>query len=629
MTVTVSSSVHFPELEKYEFIEEIGHGGMATVYRARDLRLDREVAVKVIHKHLRENVEVRRRFVSEAKAVAKLRHRGIVEVYDVSAQDDVERYLVVELIRGMSLRQLLTARGTLPPEIAAIMVSILCDAVEHAHRSGVIHRDIKPENVLLELPEVAPSEGDSDSAAPVDTDGSVRSESDQVVIKLTDFGIAKVLDAQGVTSTGQILGSPAHMAPEQIEGGAVGPHTDVFALGVLLYECMVGHLPFEGNNPAQVLRRVLDGCYEAADAERPEIGGRWARILAAALELDVEARVPRAEDFGALIRAELGALEIPEPRTMLADYFRDEDGYTDWVRDALVPRLVKRGEVEKKGGHIPGAAADFNRALALKPDDLAILKRITLLSAETVWKERAARFGAIATAAVAVFGATLGITKWISHSQVDSPVPLGSVVTESIVSLPPSTERSATVVHPPPRTDQSVSTTPSSKKDMVVPTSKSSTKESSSSVGLPTGSRAVGFNIIPAGATLVVDGATVNWFGKSTMLSIGSHSYSAQVSGECCKQRKGSFVVPPPEPGQEDRPHHVTVRLEIKPAVFVLKGAPPGSSVSCGGATAAAGSPGNLTMTKVQWAGTCRFSNGVSLQMTLPAGRTTTVAWPG
>ena len=121
MTVTVSSSVHFPELEKYEFIEEIGHGGMATVYRARDLRLDREVAVKVIHKHLRENVEVRRRFVSEAKAVAKLRHRGIVEVYDVSAQDDVERYLVVELIRGMSLRQLLTARGTLPPEIAAIM----------------------------------------------------------------------------------------------------------------------------------------------------------------------------------------------------------------------------------------------------------------------------------------------------------------------------------------------------------------------------------------------------------------------------------------------------------------------------------------------------------------------------
>ena len=386
MTVTVSSSVHFPELEKYEFIEEIGHGGMATVYRARDLRLDREVAVKVIHKHLRENVEVRRRFVSEAKAVAKLRHRGIVEVYDVSAQDDVERYLVVELIRGMSLRQLLTARGTLPPEIAAIMVSILCDAVEHAHRSGVIHRDIKPENVLLELPEVAPSEGDSDSAAPVDTDGSVRSESDQVVIKLTDFGIAKVLDAQGVTSTGQILGSPAHMAPEQIEGGAVGPHTDVFALGVLLYECMVGHLPFEGNNPAQVLRRVLDGCYEAADAERPEIGGRWARILAAALELDVEARVPRAEDFGALIRAELGALEIPEPRTMLADYFRDEDGYTDWVRDALVPRLVKRGEVEKKGGHIPGAAADFNRALALKPDDLAILKRITLLSAETVWK---------------------------------------------------------------------------------------------------------------------------------------------------------------------------------------------------------------------------------------------------
>src|SRR4029077_7633049 len=125
-------------------------------------------------------------------------------------------------------------------------------------------RDIKPENVIVEH---------TPSAA----------EGERVKVKLTDFGIAKLLDAQGVTSTGQVLGSPAHMAPEQIEGGEVNARADVFGLGVLLYECMVGPLPFEGKTPAQVLRRVLEGAYEPADREKPTVGGRWAKILARAL----------------------------------------------------------------------------------------------------------------------------------------------------------------------------------------------------------------------------------------------------------------------------------------------------------------------------------------------------------
>ena len=112
---------HYPRLDKYELLEELGHGGMATVYRARDLRLEREVAVKLIHKQLRENAEVRRRFVAEAKAVAKLRHHGIVDVYDVSDEEDEERYLVAELIRGTTLRCVLEDHGALPAEIAAVI----------------------------------------------------------------------------------------------------------------------------------------------------------------------------------------------------------------------------------------------------------------------------------------------------------------------------------------------------------------------------------------------------------------------------------------------------------------------------------------------------------------------------
>src|ERR1700710_42396 len=141
-----------PELEKYELIDEIGHGGMATVYRARDRRLGREVAVKVIHHHLRENKEVAARFVSEARAVAKVKHPSIVEVYDVSDTDEPERYLVQELVRGTTLRELIAQRGFLPSEVAAAMGVEIGSALEHAHGLGVIHRDMKPETVLLELP---------------------------------------------------------------------------------------------------------------------------------------------------------------------------------------------------------------------------------------------------------------------------------------------------------------------------------------------------------------------------------------------------------------------------------------------------------------------------------------------
>ena len=162
----VAVSDDFPKLEKYELLEEIGHGGMATVYRARDLRLGREVAVKVIHRHLRDNREVGTRFIAEGRAAAKLKHRGIVEVYDVSSEEDRERYLVAELVRGATLRKVLMDHREMPAEIGAAIVAELCDALDHAHASGIIHRDIKPENVLIGLPRA----GTSDSLPPTSGD---------------------------------------------------------------------------------------------------------------------------------------------------------------------------------------------------------------------------------------------------------------------------------------------------------------------------------------------------------------------------------------------------------------------------------------------------------------------------
>jgi serine/threonine-protein kinase len=351
-----------PELPKYEILEEIGHGGMATVYRAKDKRLDREVAVKVIHPHLRDSPEVAHRFSVEARAVAKLRHPNIVDVYDVSAEDEPDQYLVVELLRGITLRKLVRKHGALPPEVAAAVAIELLLALAHAHEEGVVHRDVKPENVILEHrgPSSLPRSGDQPG--------------DRVAVKLTDFGIAKLLDAQGVTSTGQVLGSPAHMAPEQIEGGDVDARADVFGLGVLLYECMVGHLPFEGNNPAQVLRRVLEGIYPRAEEERATVGKPWSDLLDRALSHDPAQRFASAEEMKVALEQELKRLGITSSKRELEAWFDDGEGYEKSHAQKLVARLGELAQEARKNKDVIAAAADYNRALAYAPNDPALLK---------------------------------------------------------------------------------------------------------------------------------------------------------------------------------------------------------------------------------------------------------------
>ena len=385
-----SRPARVPALTKYEVLEELGHGGMATVYRAHDKRLGRDVAIKVLHPHLRESREIAHRFEAEAKAVAKLRHRNIVEVFDVSSADEDEQYLVVEFVRGQTLRKLLQKAGALPPEVAAALAVELLGALAHAHGAGVVHRDVKPENVLLEhrtgessststptplptgsvpsLPASPPS-GSASRRTPIDSNRGER-----IGVKLTDFGIAKLLDAQGVTSTGQVLGSPAHMAPEQIEGGDVDGRADVFGMGVLLYECMVGHLPFEGNNPAQVLRRVLDGIYPSAERERPSVGKIYSQILDRALARQAEDRYAGAEEMREALSAELVRLGVAAPRTELESYFDDPEGWSAEHEKRLTGTLCNLGGDARKRGDAVAAAADYNRALAYAPNDPQLLR---------------------------------------------------------------------------------------------------------------------------------------------------------------------------------------------------------------------------------------------------------------
>jgi serine/threonine-protein kinase len=397
-----------PQLAKYEVVEEIGHGGMATVYRARDKRLGREVAVKVIHPHLRDSREVVSRFNAEARAVAKLRHPNIVEVFDVSEANEPEQYLVVELVRGTTLRKVLQKHGAMPAEVAASLALELLGALAHANAAGVIHRDIKPENVLIER------------------------GADKVAVKLTDFGIAKLLDAQGVTSTGQVLGSPAHMAPEQIEGGEVDARADVFGLGVLLYECMVGHLPFEGSNPAQVLRRVLDGRYPEAQAERPSIGNRWSAILDRTLAHVAADRFADANAVREAISAELDRVGFTEGQRELAAWLADPEPYAPLHAERMIERLCALGSEARSRGDVLAAAGDYNRALAHAPGDPRLLKIVAgMHRAEAV--TRTVKRAAVALTIMLGLG---GLTYVVGHALRRLPSPGPALSVQGVASAP-------------------------------------------------------------------------------------------------------------------------------------------------------------------------------------------------
>ncbi len=410
-------SGRFPSLAKYDVLEELGHGGMATVYRAHDKRLGRDVAVKVIHPHLRDSGEVARRFSIEAQAVAKLRHPNIVEVYDVSAEGEDEQYLVVELLRGRTLRKILQGQGPLPPEVAAAIGVELLGALAHAHAHGVVHRDIKPENVIIEHRAAPPSPSSMETGSP--QPAPAEQAGDRVVVKLTDFGIAKLLDAQGMTSTGQVLGSPAHMAPEQIEGQDVDARADIFGLGVLLYECMVGHLPFEGNNPAQVLRRVLDGVYPSAERERPPVGKSWSQILDKSLGRTPSERYSDANEMRQVFLTELKRLDVPSPRAELEAYCDSPGPFTERHDKRMIALLCAQALEARKRGDAMAAAADYNRALAYAPHDPALLRIVSSLHGAEVRRRVLRRVVPLAAGTVLLGALAFGVTRQLRSRPAD------------------------------------------------------------------------------------------------------------------------------------------------------------------------------------------------------------------
>jgi serine/threonine-protein kinase len=267
---------------RYAVTARIAHGGMATVYLALDTRLDRQVALKVMHAELARDDEFVRRFIGEAKSVAKLSHQNVVAVYDQGA-DGQFLYLAMEYVPGRTLKDLLREYGRFSPAAALDIMAGVLDGLAAAHRSGIVHRDVKPENVLLTA------------------DGRV---------KVADFGLARAQAATGHTRSGLIIGTVAYLAPELVTGGTpIGPYTDVYSAGVLLYELLTGRQPFTGETPISVAYQHVNSDVPAPSALLPEIPASVDRLVRSATEHDPAVRPADAAAFlNAIrqVRAELG-----------------------------------------------------------------------------------------------------------------------------------------------------------------------------------------------------------------------------------------------------------------------------------------------------------------------------------
>jgi serine/threonine-protein kinase len=275
---------------RYELLELVGRGGMSSVWKAHDRLLDRTVAIKVLHEHYTQDEEYVERFRREARSVAQVSHPNIVTVID-RGEDANRQYIVFEYIDGENLKQLIEREGPLSVREALLLALQMARALGFAHDRGLVHRDVKPQNVLL---------------------------NDEGLAKMTDFGIARSVDVDGVTVTGTVLGTSEYIAPEQARGQRVDAHTDVYSLGVVLYELLTGAVPFSGESFVTVALRHVNEPPPDVLEHRPDCPPRVALLIERAMAKSPDDR-PAMDELVTELEACLADLDpMSEQATMIA-----------------------------------------------------------------------------------------------------------------------------------------------------------------------------------------------------------------------------------------------------------------------------------------------------------------------
>ncbi len=336
---------------RYRVDARIAVGGMATVYRAVDTRLDRVLALKVMHPTLAADASFVERFIREAKSVARLAHPNVVQVFD-QGTDGPYVYLAMEYVSGCTLRDVLRERGALQPRAALDILEPVLAALGAAHRAGFVHRDMKPENVLI---------GD---------DGRV---------KVADFGLVRAVDT--VThSTGSVLGTVSYLAPEQIEHGTADPRVDVYACGVVLYEMLTGGKPHTGDSPAQVLYQHLHEDVPPPSATVPGTAYELDELVASATARNAEIRPHDAVALLARVRearARLSddQLDAVPPQALTAEHDNAEDRTSVIPRALTLPRPLPVDGDAPDGGDGVERTSRFGSPPPLPPRRRGVVRR--------------------------------------------------------------------------------------------------------------------------------------------------------------------------------------------------------------------------------------------------------------
>jgi serine/threonine-protein kinase len=392
--VTVSDPLVGRVLDgRYAIRSRIARGGMASVYLAVDERLDREVAVKVMHEGLVSDEEFVRRFIREARSAARLTHPGVVQVFD-QGEDHGIVFLAMEHVPGRTLRDLMRERGPLTPREALDLMEPVLDALGAAHRAGIVHRDVKPENVLL---------------------------ADDGRVKVADFGLARAVStASSSSSTGVLLGTVAYLAPEQVERGAANARTDVYASGILLFEMLTGSKPFEGETALQV-------AYQHVHDDVPPPSSRASGIASSIDDLVLSATARDPDERPSDARELLMELRETRRRTSDDDLDRRPISRRADVRPAAVPdpaQDVGRGREDATVSlaALAGADPDPTSRIDLPPGGG---------SHDAPGPNRPHRRGRLVTLVVLLVAALLGTAGWYVGAGPGAYVDVPSLVGQS------------------------------------------------------------------------------------------------------------------------------------------------------------------------------------------------------
>lgn len=342
-------------IKDYEIKQLIATGGMAAIYRAIQTSTGKTVAIKILHGHLAQDKDFITRFEREARAAAALKHENIIDIFDYGHAEGVY-YIAMEFVEGKSLKELINAVKFIPSEIALAIVYEICRGLEHAHQKGVVHRDIKPANILIA------------------NDGSV---------KITDFGLAQAQDLTSITVTGALVGTPAYMSPEQAAGRKIDTRSDLFSLGVVIYEMITGTKPFLGESYSSVIHAILTAPAPRPLEANPTMDEEVSRLIEKTLKKDPDQRYQNITQISDDIYAYFRAQSVEVPNKEISAFINEPERIsTNWINNAK-DKYLKRA-VHFMNSGVSGtnqAISEFTKVHFLDPEDtqanryLPVLKR--------------------------------------------------------------------------------------------------------------------------------------------------------------------------------------------------------------------------------------------------------------